>query len=89
MCQNQLSFVESSIWKGGYEKTTNSWFVKDSVKKRTPYINNRSDRFKSRKTGKRYLKTQGTSKICGNCTAAIIVRVKNEKRLDVILYKTH
>ena len=91
MCQNQLSFVEFSIWKVGYEKPPIHGSSKIVVKIMNTlyYYCNRSGHFKSRKTGKRYLKTQGTSKISGNSTAAIIVRVKIEKRLEVMLHKTH
>ncbi len=67
-----------------YEKATNSCFIKDCGEKRSNlyYYCNRSGHFKSRSTGIRHLKTQGTSKISGYCTAAIIVQIKSDNCLN-------
>ncbi len=86
-----VCFAEFDTWKEEYEKATNSCFIKDCGKKRSNiyYYCNRSGHFKSRSTGIRHLKTQGTSKISGYCTAAIIAQIKSDNCLDVMVCKTH
>ena len=63
------------VWKEDFEKHTNSWFVQGTGEKDllgggiTYYYCNRSGHFKSKGTGQRHVKTQGTSKINSHCTA--------------------
>lgn len=82
--------AEFKIWKESYERANNSWFVKNTGHKSAGfyYYCNRSGNFKSRSTGKRHLKSQGTSKLNTYCTAGMLVRVK-KTCLKIVLYKTH
>ena len=78
------------------ERTTNSWFVQVSGQKdgldvgTIYYYCNRSGHFKSKGTGQRHIKSQGTSKINAHCTAALIVtKNKVNQCLQVLVHKTH
>ena len=73
------------------ERTTNSWFVQVSGQKdeldvgTIYYYCNRSGHFKSKGTGQRHIKSQGTSKINAHCTAALIV-TKNKVNQVLVHY---
>ena len=58
-------------------------------KNKVYYYCNRSGNFKSRGAGKRHLKTQGTSKISGICTASIVAQIKSDNCVEVMVYNTH
>ena len=79
------------MWKEDYEKNNNTWFVKDSGKKSATiyYYCNRSGNFKSRSSGKRHLKSQGTSKIDTYCTAGLIVNINTDGTMDAKIHKSH
>ena len=66
-------------------------FVKDSGKKSATiyYYCNRSGNFKSRSSGKRHLKSQGTSKIDTYCTAGLIVNINTDGTIDAKIHKSH
>ncbi len=76
-----LSSTDFDRWKADYENTNESWFVRasgDKAKvdsKSSYYYCNRSGFFKSKSTGKRHLKCQGSSKLSAHCTAAIKVTI--------------
>ena len=78
------------------EKHTNSWFVQSSGQKElldtgTIYSYcNRSRHFRSKSTGQRHVKTQGSSKINAHCTAFLIVAIdKENKHIKVQANVTH
>ena len=57
---------------------------------KTYYYCNRSGHFKSKATGQRHVKTQGTSKINSHCTASLTVyREKGSEGIKVKVHKTH
>ena len=57
---------------------------------KTYYYCNRSGHFKSKGTGKRHLKTQGTSKINSHCTASLTVSKDNHSKcIKVQVCSTH
>lgn len=86
MCIN----TEFKTWKEEYEKINSCWFIRESGKKgRQYYYCNRSGYFTSKSTGKRHLKSQGTSKINARCTAGITVKFEGNKCLRVVVNKTH
>ena len=93
-----MLYIHADIkaWKEKYEVCTNSWFVQSSGEKdlvetgTTYYYCNRSGAFKSKSTGKRHLKTQGSSKMDAHCTASLRVsRGKQSKCIQVLVHKTH
>ena len=53
------------------------------------YYCNRSGNFKTRSTGRRHLKSQGTSKLNTYCTAAITIKMTKDDCLEVTIHKTH
>ena len=61
--------IDSMKWKEKLEKTTNSWFIRATGEKealncaKQYYYCNRIGHFKSKGSGIRHLKAQGTSKI--------------------------
>ena len=78
------------------DRDTNSWYVQVSGQKdgadvdTTYYYCNRSGHFKSKSTGQRRIKSQGTSKINAHCTACLIVsKDKINQCLRVLVHKTH
>ena len=88
--------IEFKLWKEKFEKHTNSQFVQGSGAKelldcgKTYYYCNRSGHFKSKGTGQRHIKTQGTSKIDTYCTASLTVtRDKHKKCITVQVHRTH
>lgn len=86
-----LSFLFMQNSKFGKKKETNSWFVQESGKKSagtTYYYCNRNGYYKSRGTGRRHLKNQGTSKINAHCTAALKVQCTGMD-CHLTVYKTH
>ena len=75
--------IDFEIWKEEIERETNTWYVKGTGKKQTTdgfieyYYCNRSGFFSTESTGKRQLKTQGSSKINQHCTASITLTHRN------------
>ena len=89
-------FTDFMAWKEQFEKNTNTWFVKNSGKKlsdnsaTTYYYCNRSGYFKSKGTGLRHLKSQGTSKVDAHCTASLTVnREDPNASIKVQVHSTH
>lgn len=77
------SFHDFDCWKSSIEKTSKSWFVKSSSKKRSKstsyhyYRCNRSGKYSPKGVGVRQLKTQGSSKIQAYCPASIKLNQNN------------
>ena len=79
------------------EKDTDTWFVKATGEKITAsarasttyFYCNRSGYFDSRGTGKRVLKSQGTSKLNGYCTASMTTITTETKAINVEYFKSH
>ena len=86
-----MNFVEFKQWKEQYEKNSNSWFVQGSGKKSTTlyFYCNRSGHYQSKGAGKRHIKNQGSSKINGHCTAAMVAKLTESLELEVTIYKNH
>lgn len=82
-------------WKLTEEKATRSRFVtrygtkdfKDGTK--TIYVCHRSGTFSSRSKVIRQLKSQGSNKMGGHCTAGIEVSQDKSGVCNVVYYKTH
>ena len=68
------------------EKHTNSWSVQSIGQKELLdagtiyYYCNRSRHFRSKSTGKRHVKAQGSSKINAHCTASVVVAIDKETK---------
>ena len=89
-----LNSTEFEQWKTKYEQDTDSCFVqssgvKGSCETYTHYFYcNRSGYFLTQSTGKRHLKSQGTSKMNAHCTATIVATQK-EQCIQVRICHTH
>ena len=88
--------TDFKTWKEQMEKHTNSWFVQSSGQKELLdtgtiyYYCNRSGHFRSKSTGQRHVKAQGSSKINAHCTASLIVAIDKEtKHIKVQAHVTH
>lgn len=89
-------YTDFETWKGDVERSTNSWFVRATGEKelvnggKLYYYCNRSGHFKSKGTGQRHLKTQGTSKINAYCTSSLTVsQERDDDSIKVQVCHTH
>ena len=85
-------------WKDEFERNSGASFVKatgekgqGSVTTNVYYYCNRSDFFHTKATGRRHIKSQGSSKLNAHCTAAITVRknIPGTNIVKVNICKTH
>ena len=90
-----LTLTEFNEWKSNYERATVAWFVQSSGTKTyngskvTYFYCNRSGYFRSESTGKRALKTQGSSKIDGHCTAGIQLSINRDGKVKAKVTHAH
>ena len=92
-----FTYAEFESWKEETERATDTNFVKSTglkpteadLETKTYYYCNRSGYFSSISTGKRSLKSQGTSKLNTYCTAGMTVTQMNSKCVNVDYCSTH
>lgn len=94
----RLLFTGFQQWKEEFERNSGTSFVKAAGEKgqgstttNVYYYCNRSGFFQSKGTGRRHIKSQGSSNLNAHCTAAITVR-KNILRTNILhvnICKTH
>lgn len=90
-----LYYTEFELWKSKLEKDNLTMFVKSSGQKKvqdkrvTYYYCNRSGYFASKSKGLRSLKTQGSSKLDGYCTASLHCTFLENGKLEILATKTH
>ena len=90
------SFYEFSTWKEEEERVSHSWFVMHTAPKTIQnyqhyyYYCNRTGTYNPRGSGKRGLKSQGTSKINASCSACIkAVRCLKTDSVSITYIPTH
>ena len=90
------SYEEFEDWKCDLEEATNCSYVKHSGVKSTKHEEhvqhfkcNRSGKFKSKRLGRRRLKSSGSCKTDINCTSFLRVNLQKDGSVSVLMCRTH
>ena len=91
---NLYSYLEFEEWKMKVESATNTVYIKSSglmksKDKMDYYYCSRSGYFKSKGSGIRAMKSQGTSKIYSYCTSKMILHQLKNDSLEADIVTTH